>query len=151
VRGLESRVLPEENNRALEPRLYQQIWQTRRAPFPSPSEVIHGLEATLDTHRDDIAEIEQVDRHAGALDRLCGSYVGAALVELGWNGERPSEAVLERLGIAPQHLRFVQRLVEIHETVGHVSGDAESLWESLLAALPFYRLELTLIRRIGER
>src|SRR5262249_40304397 len=41
--------------------------------------------------------------------------------------------------------------LEIYETNRYVSGDAKSVWDSLLAALPFYRLELTLIRRIGER
>ena len=116
------------------------------------------------------AEAEQFEHDVNpVLDRICTSYVVAALQSLGWNpaaGETVSAATLSaRLNIAARHGRLLERLLEMLGEDGSLSrhgsewtvgaalaqSDPSPALAELLRAHPELRSEFALLQRCAEQ
>jgi acyl transferase domain-containing protein/acyl carrier protein len=103
------------------------------------------------------------------IEALCGAYVLAALVELGWKpqkGERITvPGMAARLGIAPHYHGFLDRLLEILcedgllRRAGHAwtvarscrVKDTEQEWKRVSEVCPEFDTELALLAGCGPR
>ncbi len=102
------------------------------------------------------------------IDAAAAAYVVEAFERLGWpwrdDARQPMAGLAQRLGVAPRHVRALDRLLELLEGQGRVRrvGDA---WEPCVAGAmsgdgatstlrerhPAYGAELELVRRCGSR
>jgi acyl transferase domain-containing protein/NADPH:quinone reductase-like Zn-dependent oxidoreductase/acyl carrier protein len=160
--------------------LYQYRWQLALRPTtgltPNVSCPLPGLAAIAAHVQPRVEELvgqknipEWYGRFQAASDRLCSAYVSNALEQLGasWQpGDRfESEELARRLGVASQHYRQLERMLEWLAEDGllrrHPAGwevlratgtseEPRQLWADLLAHCPAFLAELLLLRRCGQ-
>lgn len=130
-----------------------------------PSEIAHRLQASLPSIVSE-HELEPYLDAVGALERSSVHYVSSALRELGWQMQRrerfSTEVKAAELGIAPQHRRLFNRLLEILAEE-HVLRRFGLEWEVIdpeglrgepqlpATARALLETELTLLERCGPR
>ena len=153
-------------------------------PLPEAPPAVHaapgpdflpGTERILAALEDRAAELAPANDlrpyviHNARVDRLCGTYITRALESMGLSfraGDRVDAGELAaRLGVAPQHASFFERLLDILRADGLLlrtaggleiartpdSASPEELASELRTLLPDFTPGLTLIERAGER
>jgi thioester reductase-like protein len=164
---------------ALDDLMYEYQW--RPQPWPAQEQAGRSFEglasfepavaaaAAVDRVRGHLGLKERLDRLTPRLDRLCTGLIWQAFRCLGGElspGLRlTADALADRLGIAAQHRRLVDRYVgllaedgvlvrrgdewEVAATPACTDPDGE--WQALMREFPAYFAELTLTGRCGRR
>ena len=139
--------------------------------LPSPSSLV-DLERVMPHYGDLSAELGRTryyQKIRPRMEALCAAYVTSALRQLGWQpqpGERMTvPALMERLGIQPEHRQLTTRFLAMLEQDGVLRRDGEAfsvqripdrvdpapLWRNLAADCSAHHADLLLLARCGTR
>ena len=149
VRGQEARRFDAAGRRSLDgpslDRFYETRWVTRPHPsaspqgLPDPEAIAVGLRSTLERAAVLPRMVEYEDA-LSSLESMTVHYVTRAFDQLGW-GSGPKIAsrraeLAEALGIAGQHSRLLNRLLEMLAGAGMLRRDG-GVWESFPVGIPW--------------
>ncbi len=135
---------------------YEEYWQEKQSPFPNTNIIAGHILAQISRWQSELNSIQQVEEFSLEIDKLCAAYVRKAFAKLGFQSSFAEEidvpSLMQQLKIAPQHHRFVNRLWSIAKNTDSLAPGTypQSLFEKIWNSLPFYHLELTILKRIGE-
>ena len=144
-----------------------QVFERRSADYiPAPSQMAEELQPQAERLRDELG-LRRYEGMEPQVRALANTLLFNAFRRLGWNFELnqriSADAMMENLGIAPQHRRLIERMLEILAEDGVlapagdeweirqiVEGDQDELWRTLWYQYPGAQAELLLVRQCGE-
>jgi len=145
-----------------------QIFERRSADYVSPpSRMAKFLQPEGERLRDELG-LARYEGMESDVSKLANAYFFTAFRRLGWtfelNQRISTDRLMEQLALAPQHRRFVDRLLEIlaqdgvlaplageWETRQIVDDQPDELWRNLWHRFPGAQAELLLVRQCGDR
>ncbi|MBD3305127.1 SDR family NAD(P)-dependent oxidoreductase, partial [candidate division KSB3 bacterium] len=146
----------------------RQGWQPAPQYIPTPDRLQHMLKPQI-AQQISHPEIANYGEFLHQLDALSTAYIVQALETLGWHFDQhrrfSSAALMEALGIVPQHQRLIGRFLEILAEEGILQRQGED-WavlnvpdipspdthiQTLRSRYPATHAELTLLERCGSR
>ena len=145
-----------------------QVFERRSADYiPAPSRMAEELQPQAERLRDELG-LRRYEGMEPQVRALANTLLFNAFRRLGWvfelNQRISAKLLVEKLGIAEQHRRLVERMLEIlaedgvlapagdeWETRQIIDFDQNELWRKLWYQFPGAQAELLLVRQCGER